>query len=621
MPSTRDVNARARASERASELALPQLQAAYHRAILALGATARRNFVQATHVTLAASALVAADDPRRAPIPNWQVPDLDELFTLQYGVDVMQDLTWSAREHLVLAATGPWADPADPAVRSRITGQVLALLGTRITEVTEHVREETAYLLRQSLDAGDSVRTAARALSAGMGQFAPGRAMLIARTEMIGATNAASIDAVHQIAAQGVAYTKKWLATSDSRTRPTHAAANGQVRALDAPFEVGGALLMYPGAEGAPAAEVCNCRCTLVYEEDTLPPIPAAGTRPATVAEAMAQLPRNITMNGAMRFVTLAVDVADDGAVVAEGTRFEMVMAPIGHPTDDGRILDPVEAGAISWRELPLSLMAQFETAGGHDGAQVAGRIDEISEQVVTVGDYTGPAFVGRGVFDDGPDGSEAGREAARLARSKTLRGVSIDLAPDEIEMRTRDNEPIAEDDDEAWLEAMFGGGLMAVLSGVIMGATITPFPAFAEGVVTVVASIEQGHELAARAPRQFATQVLEASSPLVVAPRLTLEEVEAFTAARDAGFVSVNDVRTWLELQPVEGGDVVGPVASTASAAPTRAVQAPRTAAVGGGLLHLQTGLGDLAVAAPRRMRRVKNAQGVTTGYEEALS
>ena len=141
MPSTRDVNARARASERAVLLALPGLTAAYHRAILALSRTARRNFVQAAHVTLAAGALVAADDPRRAPIVNWSVPDLDELFTLQYGVNVMQDLTWSAREHLVLAATGPWADPSDPAVRSRLTSTVLALLGQRITEVTAHVRD------------------------------------------------------------------------------------------------------------------------------------------------------------------------------------------------------------------------------------------------------------------------------------------------------------------------------------------------------------------------------------------------------------------------------------------------------------------------------------------------
>lgn len=50
----------------------------------------------------------------------------------------------------------------------------------------------------------------------------------------------------------------------DDRTRLTHLAADGQVRARGEPFLVGNALLMEPGDPGGPPEEVANCRCVLV---------------------------------------------------------------------------------------------------------------------------------------------------------------------------------------------------------------------------------------------------------------------------------------------------------------------------------------------------------------------
>ena len=56
---------------------------------------------------------------------------------------------------------------------------------------------------------------------------------------------------------------KEWLATQDKRCRPSHKAANGQVRDMDKPFNVAGFDMMHPGdmSMGAPVSEIVFCRC------------------------------------------------------------------------------------------------------------------------------------------------------------------------------------------------------------------------------------------------------------------------------------------------------------------------------------------------------------------------
>jgi hypothetical protein len=53
--------------------------------------------------------------------------------------------------------------------------------------------------------------------------------------------------------------------TMDNRTRPTHAAADGQVVERDQRFEVGVAHLDYPGDYTGPPDETINCRCTCLF--------------------------------------------------------------------------------------------------------------------------------------------------------------------------------------------------------------------------------------------------------------------------------------------------------------------------------------------------------------------
>lgn len=58
---------------------------------------------------------------------------------------------------------------------------------------------------------------------------------------------------------------KEWASAEDSRTRPSHAAADGDEVPLDEPFSVGGELLMVPGDPRGSAKNVANCRCSILH--------------------------------------------------------------------------------------------------------------------------------------------------------------------------------------------------------------------------------------------------------------------------------------------------------------------------------------------------------------------
>jgi len=60
---------------------------------------------------------------------------------------------------------------------------------------------------------------------------------------------------------------KNWLTMRDRRVRHTHKEAEGQSRALNEAFNVGGARMMFPGdtSLGAPIREIANCRCSTQY--------------------------------------------------------------------------------------------------------------------------------------------------------------------------------------------------------------------------------------------------------------------------------------------------------------------------------------------------------------------
>ncbi len=82
-----------------------------------------------------------------------------------------------------------------------------------------------------------------------------------ARTSYTSAQNSSRIEGLEEFAKAGIKVQKEWLATSDERTRQSHAELNGVRVDVDKKFPNG---LMYPADPDGEPSEVYNCRCKVV---------------------------------------------------------------------------------------------------------------------------------------------------------------------------------------------------------------------------------------------------------------------------------------------------------------------------------------------------------------------
>jgi len=202
-----------------------------------------------------------------------QPPDLDAIWARvpawRLAVDkVVQGEILAAMGHAYAALLGDgfrW--DARPFV-----ARYLAEVTNRLVRVPDEVYDLVAGQVAQGVNLGEGIPGIAdrvdMVLSTTRSERWPNRATVIARTETIGALNAGRSDSFRAYAEEtGEELEKLWLATTDSRTRPSHRAADGQRVPLDSPFSVGGFALAFPGDPTGPPQEVIQCRCTMLLVE------------------------------------------------------------------------------------------------------------------------------------------------------------------------------------------------------------------------------------------------------------------------------------------------------------------------------------------------------------------
>ena len=152
-------------------------------------------------------------------------------------------------------------------VFDRLIRAWIAVYGAeRVRDVTITTIRRLKVALQDAFNNGDGIEVVARNIvRSGSGIADVKRARVIARTEIISASNKGSLEGARDT---GIPLRKEWLATMDDRTRDAHLSADGQKVLLDELFVVDGEDMQFPGdfQNGASAGNVINCRCTQVYE-------------------------------------------------------------------------------------------------------------------------------------------------------------------------------------------------------------------------------------------------------------------------------------------------------------------------------------------------------------------
>jgi uncharacterized protein with gpF-like domain len=142
-------------------------------------------------------------------------------------------------------------------------GVDLLNIAQQITDTTKKIIQE---VLSRATETGASFQEIVNELESP--DLTRIRARLIARTETVSAANAAAtINAKETSVVTGQTLRKMWIATTDSRVRHDHAEVDRHVIGIDDYFIVGGYKMQQPGdrTHGAPASEICNCRCTVGF--------------------------------------------------------------------------------------------------------------------------------------------------------------------------------------------------------------------------------------------------------------------------------------------------------------------------------------------------------------------
>jgi hypothetical protein len=213
------------------------------------------------------SRLVADAAPQPVPQPFTQ-RDADRIYTLMISdPNRWQPILDGVIMPAYSAMLGPitQAGLADPVVANAVQAWRSQWLADR-RQILVHIPDAVTSQLRTKLDdlanaTGTNVDDAQAEVQSMLDTGYPSwanRAELIARTETVAANNQGALASWSAMAdAAGVTATKTWLSTPDGRTRPEHAAANGQTVAITGSFTVGGEQVSGPG-DGS-AANVCNC--------------------------------------------------------------------------------------------------------------------------------------------------------------------------------------------------------------------------------------------------------------------------------------------------------------------------------------------------------------------------
>lgn len=145
---------------------------------------------------------------------------------------------------------------------------ILEFFRTDLFNTVQNITETTRNFIREQVEQGIANQLSLDEIINNMlkSGITKNRAALISRTETMKAANAGEQAGADRT---GLETRKEWLSVRDARTRHDHINVDGSIVPDGSPFNVGGYLMLRPGAinttdgKRVPAKEVCNCRCCI----------------------------------------------------------------------------------------------------------------------------------------------------------------------------------------------------------------------------------------------------------------------------------------------------------------------------------------------------------------------
>lgn len=139
---------------------------------------------------------------------------------------------------------------------SKVSNGLYNALGVNVDKLKKTITQEISRGIATGMGYADMARNISSVSKAPLS-----RTKTIARTEGHRIQQTSTADAQAAAKAKGADVLKQWDAALDGRTRDSHRHVDGEIKELDEKFSNG---LMYPGDPNGGAAEVVNCRCTML---------------------------------------------------------------------------------------------------------------------------------------------------------------------------------------------------------------------------------------------------------------------------------------------------------------------------------------------------------------------
>lgn len=170
---------------------------------------------------------------------------------------------------LQLSSFGQKASIEKQSWYKKVIAYIDAEVGEKVTTISETFKDDFLRVIKFETTAAQAeslgINVIAKNVNAKMTELLGWQSLRIAQTEVLSAASVAQNESVKSV---GVPYQKTWVAAMIN-TRHSHKAMHGTIAKNDGMFVLpDGSKMEYPrdARFGAPAGEIINCQCFVIYE-------------------------------------------------------------------------------------------------------------------------------------------------------------------------------------------------------------------------------------------------------------------------------------------------------------------------------------------------------------------